>query len=101
MKTNSEIRKAGLNIREMDAFGGMATAEVGGQKCSIVWGRDEGGKEHVSMSGRDHTPTWDDMCWLKDTFWNDNEECYQLHPKKSEYINLAKKCLHIWRDIKC
>lgn len=99
MKTNSEIRKSGLTIQEMNYTGGSATAEIGGQFCTIIWGRNENGQEHVSMNGKDHTPTWDDMCTLKDLFFNDDEECFQIHPKKTEYVNLAPHCLHIWRNI--
>lgn len=64
---------------------------------SVVFGSDENGWEHVSicMSGR--VPSWDEMCTVKDMFWEDEEECIQIHPKKSEYVNLMENCLHIWR----
>lgn len=44
-------------------------------------------------------PTWDDMCVLKDIFFDDEEEVYQIHPKKSEYVNLSENCLHLWEPI--
>ena len=44
-------------------------------------------------------PTWDDMCVLKDIFFDDEEEVYQIHPKKSEYVNMSKNCLHLWKPI--
>ncbi len=55
-------------------------------------------REHVSISSvtGDKLPTWDEMCDLKETFWEDEEECIQIHPKKSEYVNLKSNCLHIW-----
>lgn len=55
--------------------------------------------EHASMSGHHTTPSWDDMCQLKDAIWNEDEECIQYHPKKSEYVNCHPHCLHIWRRI--
>ena len=37
------------------------------------------------------------MCELKDMFFDDEEEAYQIMPKKSEYVNLKDNCLHLWR----
>jgi hypothetical protein len=56
--------------------------------------------EHLSVSFDDEIPTWDFMQEMKEMFWKDDEICYQLHPKKSEYINDNEYCLHIWRYIK-
>lgn len=52
--------------------------------CSVVWNVDKGGYEHVSVSPKHKfkIPTWNDMCVLKDMFFNDEEEEYQIHPKK-------------------
>ena len=41
--------------------------------------------------------TWDEMCEIKDMFFLPEEEAIEFHPKKSEYVNLAKNCLHLWR----
>lgn len=67
--------------------------------CSIVVGTDEGGFEHVSVSPKHkyRIPTWDDMCALKDLCFDDEEEVYEIHPKKSEYVNMQENCLHLWR----
>lgn len=65
---------------------------------SVIFGFNEGGWEHVSVSpygGK--MPTWDDMCTIKDIFWNDEEAVIQIHPKKSEYVNIVDNCLHLWR----
>lgn len=55
------------------------------------------GWEHVSVSLKKRTPTWAEMCMFKDIFWPDHEACIQYHPARSEYINIHKYCLHIWR----
>jgi hypothetical protein len=55
------------------------------------------GFEHVSVSCEDRTPTWEEMHWVKQQFWTDDEVCYQLHPAKTNYINCHPHCLHIWR----
>ena len=39
------------------------------------------------------------MCVLKDVFWGGEEEVYQIHPKKSEYVNAIDNCLHLWKPI--
>lgn len=63
--------------------------------------KGEPGWEHVSVSRivGDKLPGWTEMCELKDIFWKDEEECVQIHPKKSEYVNLKSNCLHIWRHV--
>ena len=53
--------------------------------------------EHVSVSLPDRCPTWDEMCFIKDLFWNSDECVVQYHPPKSDYVNVAKNCLHLWK----
>ena len=57
--------------------------------------------EHVSVSIKnvDRCPKWNEMCKIKEMFFEDEEIVMQLHPKKSEYINLHKYTLHLWRPI--
>lgn len=62
-----------------------------------------GAWQHVSVSLSNRCPNWDEMCFIKELFWDEEEECIQVHPKKSEYVNLMKNCLHLWKppiDIK-
>lgn len=58
---------------------------------------DGAGWEHVSISLRDRCPTWDEMCWVKDLFWDECDCVMQLHPPKAEWINCHPYCLHLWR----
>ena len=67
------------------------------EEAHIIFGNGENGWEHVSVSFKDRDPTWAEMCAVKDIFWKDEEECIQIHPKKSEYVNIHPHCLHIWR----
>jgi len=78
------------------------TVYMDGWKGSFVFGGDECGWEHLSVSPYNHKkmPSWEDLCKLKDMFWKDDEACIQIHPKKSEYVNIQKNCLHIWRNTK-
>ncbi|MES2367677.1 MAG: hypothetical protein V4563_17505 [Pseudomonadota bacterium] len=58
---------------------------------------DGEGWEHVSVSLPSRCPTWEEMCFVKDMFW-DGEDCViQFHPPKSEYVNHHPYCLHLWR----
>lgn len=58
------------------------------------------GWEHLSISTPIRTPNWEEMCKMKDVFWDDDEVCMQIHPKKEDYVNNMKYCLHIWKPIK-
>lgn len=53
--------------------------------------------EHVSISLLDRCPTWEEMCEVKDLFFNPEEAVYQIHPPESEYVNFVETCLHLWR----
>lgn len=55
--------------------------------------------EHVSVSTRDRTPTWEEMSFVKDLFWTEEECVVQFHPPKSEYVNHHPHCLHLWRPL--
>jgi hypothetical protein len=37
------------------------------------------------------------MQYIKQFFWEDEEEAMQLHPRESEYINNHPFTLHMWR----
>lgn len=55
------------------------------------------GWEHLSVSMPNKTPSWDQMCMMKDIFWEEEEACVQYHPRKEDYVNNHKHCLHIWK----
>lgn len=79
--------------------GGMGVFTKGSQKgMTVIWSY-AGGWEHVSIDGKKRTPTWQEMCRLKDMFFDENECCVQYHPPKSDYVNNIPYCLHIWRPI--
>lgn len=57
----------------------------------------EHGWEHVSVTCRDRSPFWDEMCFVKGIFWHEDECVVQYHPPKSEYVNCHPYCLHLWK----
>lgn len=58
---------------------------------------DEEGWDHVSVSLKNRCPSWAEMCFVKDLFFEPEETAMQLHPKRSEYVNCHEHCLHLWR----
>lgn len=56
----------------------------------------EYGWEHVSVSLPTRTPTWAEMCFVKDLFWREDEMAVQFHPRKADYVNHHPFCLHLW-----
>ena len=57
------------------------------------------GWEHLSVSFKNKIPSWECMNEMKEMFFNDDEECFQLHPKKDNYVNNNEYTLHIWRPV--
>ena len=57
------------------------------------------GWEHASVSCEKRTPTWREMCFIKDMFFEPEETTIQYHPPKSVYKNCCNYCLHMWKPI--
>lgn len=58
---------------------------------------DGEGWEHVSISLPTRCPSWEEMCLIKNMFWDEEDCVIQYHPPKSEYVNNSTYCLHLWR----
>lgn len=44
-------------------------------------------------------PTWEEMCWIKDLFWEEEMPVLQLHPARSEWVSNHPYALHLWRPV--
>jgi hypothetical protein len=55
-----------------------------------------GGWEHVSVSLEHRCPQWEEMCFVKSLFWEDDKCVVQYHPPKSDYVNVHPFTLHLW-----
>ena len=56
--------------------------------------------DHVSVSyasGLKRCPTWDEMCFIKDLFFEKDECVVQFHPAEKDYVNNHEYCLHLWK----
>ena len=55
--------------------------------------------EHVSVSLGHRCPTWDEMCWVKRQFWDDQETVVQFHVPPADHVNHHPYCLHLWKPV--
>lgn len=68
-----------------------------GKPVIRVIASDGQGWEHVSVSLEFRCPIWEEMCWVKNLFWDETETVIQFHPAKKFYKNIHPFCLHLWR----
>lgn len=68
-------------------------------RASLLVGFNEDGWEHVSIElFARRLPTWEEMCYVKDIFWDEEEDVVQIHPKNSQYVDIVEG-LHLWRPV--
>ena len=79
---------------------GVFKVFVGGRSFQVI-ATDGLGWDHVSVTPwnqkRQSCPTWEEMCAIKDMFFEPEETVVQYHPPHSEYVNNHPYCLHLWR----
>jgi len=56
------------------------------------------GWEHVSVSLKNRCPNWEEMSFIKDLFWSEDECVVQFHVPKQDHVNNHPYCLHLWRN---
>lgn len=92
---NEEKRLYGANG---DGGNGIFKVFVNGKSFRVI-ASNGGGWEHVSISRQNRCATWDEMCAIKDMFFEAEECVIQYHPPKSNYVNNHPYCLHLWRPL--
>lgn len=75
---------------------GMCVLRRGSAQLRVIFS-DGSGWDHVSVSLATRCPTWEEMCFVKDTFFDVEEAVMQVHPPKSDYVNNHRFCLHLWK----
>lgn len=97
--TNHPIMSSNLRNGNSGAF----EISFSSRSIAFVIASDGESWEHVSVhivsNGKQRTPTWSEMCKIKDLFWSEDDCVVQYHPAKSEYVNTHKHTLHLWRPI--
>jgi len=53
--------------------------------------------DHVSVSKPKNCPSWEEMNFIKDLFFEPSDCVIQYHPPKSDYVNWHPYSLHLWR----
>ncbi len=53
--------------------------------------------EHVSVSHKLTVPTYYELSWIKEQFWEDSETVVFFFPAKTAHVNIHANCLHLWR----
>lgn len=89
-----------------ESFGnaGVFIVPVANDVTAYCIASDGEGWEHVSLhvvesDGSQQTPAWEEMCEIKDLFWDAEDTVIQYHPPHSEHVNNHKHCLHLWRPV--
>lgn len=105
---NSSIEKVGGYPDDVPGHYHIKHPKIVQYRFMIV-ASDGLGWEHVSISifaieekekfSVHRCPTWEEMCFIKDCFWNETETVVQYHPAKSEHVSVHPYCLHLWRPL--
>jgi hypothetical protein len=99
--------KSFITSKEKNGNNGFFEIPLSHNSVAFIVASCGSGWEHLSAHisafdgrvHRDRTPTWAEMCKLKDLFWTADDWCMQYHPPESEYVNNHKHTLHIWRPV--
>jgi hypothetical protein len=103
-KAPEQFRTRGTSEDENNGFFVMSHYRINGYELRAQIS-DGMGWEHVSISvapeGKHATrcPTWEEMCYMKDIFWNEDECVIQYHPPKNVYVSCHPFVLHLWKPI--
>ena len=86
-------------LRSNSSYGnnGLFIFKYKDHKLKVI-ASDGGGWDHVSVSLKGRCPTWAEMCFVKNIFFDDEETVIQFHPKKSKYVNQHPYTLHLWKN---
>jgi hypothetical protein len=87
-------------LSSTDEIGNNGAFIIPYQSCTRrVIASDGQGGEHMSVSLPNRCPSWREMGFMKDVFWDEEDVVIQYHPAKSEYVNVHDHCLHLWRPL--
>lgn len=89
----------GFFLLPSEAGGGMGgIAEYRSYEFKILaYDGTTDGWEHVSVSLPNRCPNWQEMSYIKDLFWDEEDCVIQFHVPKSQHVNNHPYCLHLWK----
>jgi hypothetical protein len=85
----------GLIVAGHTGEGDMVCVDIASGERRIVSANT--GWEHVTVETDHRIPTWDEMCFVKNLFWQEEECVVEYHPPLSQYVRCNPYCLHLWR----
>ena len=88
------------NTKLGDDFGYFLIPSRNGRKLNVIVAPSDAEWQHVSVSvykKPTSIPSWNEMCQIKDMFFDEEDVVVQFHPKKSSYVNVHSGCLHLWK----
>jgi hypothetical protein len=97
------IRKGPYASELEDSDHGAFSIPLGNGKRFHIIASSGMGWDHVSVhvrivgKGKAITPNLEEMCKVKDLFFDEEECVVQYHPRKSEYVDMHPHVLHLWR----
>lgn len=106
IRQNSQVQIVQQIRGVQSGIGGYLRLRDSKHTMSLVAGIDtyQGEQwEHVSVAYMDSlrkTPTWEEMCAVKEIFWRPDEEVHQIHPREQDYVHGVgnlQNALHLWR----
>lgn len=92
MKNDKSHLDANKTMGEPGEDGGMW--QFNKLRVIASWG---GGWDHVSVSHPTRTPLYEEMEWIREKFFEDDEVVMQLSVARADHINTHVYCLHMWR----
>ena len=99
------VREGVLGSDIGDRYGAFVIPGPGGGQMSVIvsdggdWDLEGPSWEHVSVSTRSRTPTWEQMDYVRNIFWGPDETVIQFHVPHSDHVNVHDNCLHLWKPI--
>jgi hypothetical protein len=97
---NFRVTTGPLRSSIENGMNGLFLVQYGKKKITVLVS-DGGGWDHVSVSHAHRCPTWDEMCFVKNLFFEKTETAIQYHPAEANYVNRHKYTLHMWRKQDC
>lgn len=108
---DARLQRGTQDLFEHFIVGGYLRLRSGKQRTfTVVASVDDSSEyglvEHVSVglyNENKKTPTWEEMCEVKEIFWKPEEEVHQIHPAESRYVHGVfgkDNILHLWRPVK-
>lgn len=94
---NARVKTGRFASSDTDGNNGLFIFKYKHRLIKVI-ASDGAGWDHVSVSLKHRCPTWPEMCFIKDLFFDPEETVIQFHPPKSNYKNFHVYTLHLWRQ---